>query len=182
MLLCELVSAQNGMFPPMNPMYPGMINPNWNPQIPQINDPNQNNIIRPPFYNDPRPSTISPPIRPPPMLFPPVTNQMCFNQMDGSIFPDSQECNRFVECQHGIVIRKACPDPLLFDLNIYFCVAASSVDCGTRRNAPTTVRPPILPPVSFPPSPDSVIHHSVSLLLLKLNFLSRFYQSKKSNM
>lgn len=85
-------------------------------------------------------------------------DSMCVGRMDGIVFADPESCEAFVQCQQGSVRRMRCQSGTSFDLNLFYCVATSSVDCGTRRQS-------IAPPTNRVPNerpPTSESHHSVS--------------------
>lgn len=98
----------------------------------------------------PQPSSLITPQR--------LHDSMCVGRMDGIVFPDPESCEAFVQCQQGFVRRMRCQSGTSFDLNLFYCVVTSSVDCGTRRQS---IAPPTNQmPNERPPTPES--HHSVS--------------------
>lgn len=87
-----------------------------------------------------------------------IHDGMCGGRMDGIVFPDPDNCEAFVQCQQGAVTRMRCQPGTFFDLDLFYCVSASSVECGSRRQP---VSPTVNPnPNERPPTPES--HHSVS--------------------
>lgn len=82
---------------------------------------------------------------------------ICIGKMDGMLFPDQNNCDAFVQCQNGVAVPQRCQSGTFFDLNLYYCVAANSVDCGDRRQSNSQQ--------SVPPNsndvPSSESHHSV---------------------
>lgn len=89
-------------------------------------------------------------------------DSMCAGRMDGIVFPDPDICDAFVQCQRGAPIPQRCQAGTVFDLKLYYCVGANSVECGSRR--PPNSR--IIPPNSID-VPTSESHHSVSRKLYK---------------
>ncbi|XP_071546334.1 protein obstructor-E-like [Panulirus ornatus] len=51
-------------------------------------------------------------------------------------YPDSQQCDKYVECRNGVARDLLCPDGLLFDDTVdngaYPCKYRPEVDCGSR--------------------------------------------------
>lgn len=90
-------------------------------------------------------------------FIPRINENMCIRMMDGMVFPDPDNCDVFVTCQNGMVIRQRCPIGTLFDLNLYYCVVAHATNCGSRVQQNIPVQPPVQRPVP----PTSEAHHSV---------------------
>lgn len=87
-----------------------------------------------------------------------IHESMCVGRMDGIIFPDPDNCDAYVQCRGGAVIRQRCQSGTLFDLTLYFCVPSHSINCGMRRQ-PISGNTPNSP--GTPPSHEA--HHSVSI-------------------
>lgn len=94
-----------------------------------------------------------------------IHNAMCSGMMDGMIFHDPDSCDAYVQCQRGTVTRMKCPQGMLFDLSLLYCVAARSVNCGTRGHA-GMVAPTMPNYPERPPSQES--HHSVRRYFLDI--------------
>lgn len=85
-----------------------------------------------------------------------ITENMCVGRMDEIVFPDPENCDMFVRCQRGTVMRQRCQPGTSFDLNLYYCVPHHVVNCGQRKQL-VLLPPPIAG--EAPPSAES--HHSV---------------------
>lgn len=85
-----------------------------------------------------------------------ITDNMCAGRMDGIVFPDPENCDAFVQCQRGAVMRQRCQAGTSFDLNLYYCVPHHVVNCGQRNHS---IHPP--PPNVGEAPPSSESHHSV---------------------
>jgi Chitin binding Peritrophin-A domain len=83
---------------------------------------------------------------------------VCVGRMDGIVFPDSENCDAFIQCQRGSEIRQRCQTGTSFDLNLYYCVPRHAVNCGQRRQ----LNLPVLPPNQGENPPTSESFHSVS--------------------
>lgn len=80
-----------------------------------------------------------------------------FTSSLGIVFPDPEICDAFVQCQRGAPIPQRCQAGTVFDLRLYYCVAAHTVECGSRRQPNSR----IIPPNSID-APTAESHHSVS--------------------
>lgn len=61
-------------------------------------------------------------------------SQMCVGRMDGFLFQDDQNCQGYFECQRQQPQRKLCENGYLFNLDLYYCTVAHTVNCRNRHN------------------------------------------------
>lgn len=86
---------------------------------------------------------------------------MCLGRMNGFLYFDPKDCSGYIECQQGLVTMQQCPAGEAFELSLYYCMASSYVECGTRSERSTMLPDnsvPTLPPSTFPsiPTPPGV--------------------------
>lgn len=96
-------------------------------------------------------------VNPSQQIIPPIHENMCIRNMDGMVFPDPDNCDVFVMCQNGMVMRQRCQPGTLFDLSLYYCSAAHTVNCGSRK----LQNVPVPPTPQRPVPPSSEAFHSV---------------------
>jgi hypothetical protein len=53
--------------------------------------------------------------------------------MDGFLFSDDQNCQMFIECQGQNPVRRTCPSSTLFNMELFYCFPAHTVNCGLRQ-------------------------------------------------
>ena len=95
---------------------------------------------------------------------------MCLGRMNGFLYLDPNDCSGYVECRQGVVTMQQCPAGESFELSLYYCMASSHVECGTRSertivfpstmlpdNSIPTLRPPTFPSIPIPPGVQHIV-------------------------
>jgi Chitin binding Peritrophin-A domain len=71
--------------------------------------------------------------------------QLCIGERDGVVVADTDDCQRYYECQNRQAIQRQCRAGQNFDPDRSMCISANAVNCAGRGSASNKhVMPPVL--------------------------------------